>query len=1763
MKHTKFWSCLIAFVLLVSCVAGIFVVGADAESTTVYYTVDEVTLEGSEHFDTFSEALAALKAKNNEWGANQSVEIQFKGDISGGTQDGILFGLTTVWREDGTKLPITIRGVDSVTERDAYIYLDGAGGWYACANDYTFINLTLPVGDQLTEFYAGSGNVRFENVHFKQQKITIPTSAEQAVEHQLMHDVARAIAERNDAEVLPAGDAWMDLITNYPDIGNNLSRSLKQNRPEGDYKHDGDIGGGMYVNACVWYEVLTKKNCVGHTWRPTEDLVGYTLDESIIDELQAAAHAAVVAEYGEEYYSNTYSADLNGDGELNILNIGSSNGYYYVDELCQMLTADGLVARVCTAYHSGVPIAEQWTWAAGTATGDYQFRIYEADTNTAEEIKNPDAKGVNFDYFQTKFAWDSITFYQTAGPFDDYGLTEEKYDYAYGKIMSTCAKADNLYTYMRETNPNARYTWYQVCPNPVGYPGVSTTLNAKSGRFYADNCTQEVFAGWPELKEGEKVQTSLTFGPGTTYSATHGDTGVRQFAAAVGYMNDYEGDPLTDETAAEVTYMEAAASYGEIPDIRPVDLEASLIIDGGKLERIGVHNGHAPTDGKILMTSGTVETIDGDNGEGSATDYYYGNTEIKVLGGTVGGAVYGAYTTYLEGDLIMEIGGNAVVDSCIRGTFSTGVVNGDIIMTVSGNAQIKGNNTNLHAFYGGGDATGEIINNISGGTLTGAYFGIRQGGAGKTVVNNISGGTIDGPFYGGHYGSTALGQIVNNFSGGTITGRTITVNSVDYSDIYAGGYSTSSKTTGLAYTIGNESVTAAIVNNISGTTFGTKTVSGSTTTRIGNFYGSHRGGGSATAGNVYNVITGGTFNYRFFGSTSTQDVGNVICKISGNPVFDSIFYGMGKDKNSSNSNDKTLTVDITGGTFKDNAYLSGQILRNRTSNITIDGGTFPGTIYSSGYEGTAKEVNVIVKSGTFSNYFYGGMYNSSTSVNPIAINITIEGGTFNGAFFGGSRGVKTGDVHVIVRGNPVFNKNFAPGGWNKLAGSLTEADIVTGNITLEIYGGTWSAKDSSGGNLGVYSGSAAGTVGDVKVIVGGGTFNGYFYADYGGKTKSVTTEITGGTFNGASYLGPWSGSSCGPISNTITGGTFNATSYLAGAGKSAGDVTNVIGDSKTGPKFNSTLYCGGSRSDGVVGNISNTFNNGSFKNVYCGSASGGTNGSVTNVFNGGTYTNSITCCGYTTNNGKVMTTVNGGKYNEYLLAGGRGHIYLPEGSTDEYCLETVIYGGTFKGVWGGGEGTSTVRTGNTKLTIYDGTFNNYNTSASRQNSVCAAGRGMRLNGKADLFIYGGTFNAEVVAGSYPNSNEDSYAKPNPDCEATVTIYGGTFNGPILANSKWARGNCKQGTVILNPTQSDIIINSTMKMRTDTDGAQAYEILGADHKIILGADAEIEATAISGDVKFGQGATWAKRTYAALPEGNAASITVTGPHCFDRKGDSIVAVKGGIQLSAATMILTDRVAIRALFDQASVDQIDDFTFTFKMGDATLAEGTKANLEAYGDAYYGIVLAKVGAKDFTSNVTFTGSDLVWENEFSIKGLAVVAETAWAGNDKGVALAKAMQNFATIVADSTATLPHDLTPEAVDYTASGTIGTETAFTVTGKGLVMGNAVGIRIYGTADSDVTSDYFTVKVNGVDVTDLAVIGAGENAGEYTIDLYVHAKDMSSALKIEIIEKATGKVCLTLTDRVDAIAASYPEDNKLVQQLLVYIQAAVEYSKANA
>ena len=113
--------------------------------------------------------------------------------------------------------------------------------------------------------------------------------------YQIKKDTAYAVAEQNNVRIVPTGDAW-EIARKSEIVGRTLCQRLAINNGEGDYYHDGDIGGGQYLNACVWYEVLMGESCIGNTWRPD-----YELSEEKIAVLQAAAHEAVAAVYGPGY----------------------------------------------------------------------------------------------------------------------------------------------------------------------------------------------------------------------------------------------------------------------------------------------------------------------------------------------------------------------------------------------------------------------------------------------------------------------------------------------------------------------------------------------------------------------------------------------------------------------------------------------------------------------------------------------------------------------------------------------------------------------------------------------------------------------------------------------------------------------------------------------------------------------------------------------------------------------------------------------------------------------------------------------------------------------------------------------------------------------------------------------------------------------------------------------------------------------------------------------------------------------------------------------------------------------------------------------------------------------------------------------------------------------------------------------------------------------------------------------------------------------
>lgn len=113
------------------------------------------------------------------------------------------------------------------------------------------------------------------------------TTEKQTQNYEIIRDCALDICKTFNLDRIPSGDAWQ-LARADERIGDTLCMK--------DKTHESEEGGGQYLNACVWYEVLTGNSCIGNTFRPY-----YALNEEKITILQEIAHQAVAAVYGADY----------------------------------------------------------------------------------------------------------------------------------------------------------------------------------------------------------------------------------------------------------------------------------------------------------------------------------------------------------------------------------------------------------------------------------------------------------------------------------------------------------------------------------------------------------------------------------------------------------------------------------------------------------------------------------------------------------------------------------------------------------------------------------------------------------------------------------------------------------------------------------------------------------------------------------------------------------------------------------------------------------------------------------------------------------------------------------------------------------------------------------------------------------------------------------------------------------------------------------------------------------------------------------------------------------------------------------------------------------------------------------------------------------------------------------------------------------------------------------------------------------------------
>ena len=67
----------------------------------------------------------------------------------------------------------------------------------------------------------------------------------------------------------------------------------KGEKDAGDGYHDGDIGGGQFLNACVWYETITGQSCLDNPYKPDLTNGKYALSDDLVALLRNAAHTIV------------------------------------------------------------------------------------------------------------------------------------------------------------------------------------------------------------------------------------------------------------------------------------------------------------------------------------------------------------------------------------------------------------------------------------------------------------------------------------------------------------------------------------------------------------------------------------------------------------------------------------------------------------------------------------------------------------------------------------------------------------------------------------------------------------------------------------------------------------------------------------------------------------------------------------------------------------------------------------------------------------------------------------------------------------------------------------------------------------------------------------------------------------------------------------------------------------------------------------------------------------------------------------------------------------------------------------------------------------------------------------------------------------------------------------------------------------------------------------------------------------------------------
>jgi hypothetical protein len=481
-------------------------------------------------------------------------------------------------------------------------------------------------------------------------------------------------------------------------------------------------------------------------------------------------------------------------------------------------------------------------------------------------------------------------------------------------------------------------------------------------------------------------------------------------------------------------------------------------------------------------------------------------------------------------------------------------------------------------------------------------------------------------------------------------------------------------------------------------------------------------------------------------------------------------------------------------------------------------------------------------------------------------------------------------------------------------------------------------------------------------------------------------------------------------------------------------------------------------------------------------------------------------------------------------------------------VKTTINGGTFHGFWGAYGNVS----GDVLTTVNGGDFYPYQENfddANYANAFAGSTRSASATKMPNItnVINGGTFHSNFYAGSGIHVVQTT-AKVFEDAVIDTYIYGGTFKLGVFGHSKHTNFGHIAGTanLTIDPSKSETPLEILGNLAVNDGDTSSVTIVGGEEAITIGKKTNIVADAVTGKALFNQTEGWLAHDYLSIPAGTAYEI-VESPEIFGSYvADDTILVKGvAVAPVGATIRLAERLGVRILLNKNDVEAYgEEFTYTVKLGDTTVASGSYADIVANN---YSIVFDGIGLSQFGDTFTVICPPMA-DISYSIVDLAVMAQTAWAEKAEWKAYADAIIEFHNVYNLDAA---NTMTPAAVAAAPAAAKGDADGIVNATATVLMSDAAGIRL--------TVELSSAPTNAKFVVGEYEFAATVDGNTVTADIFFAHEALADEFVVSVVSDAG--VHMTYTTSIEALANvlandSENENKNNATAFLVYVQKAV-------